>query len=362
MDRNEKIWAWSNTGTKIHAFIERGGVKRVGMCRSNMYRSSTAAFDAIDNLATGHKFNVCTRCLELAEAMWDRAEASMQPATESHDLGYVAPVGKFTDAQRDAMQDEFDAAVAAAQAPKADEAGTAKVDHSDEKIWAYASKGVTAHAFIALWADKNGKESADYLRAVCRSTIVHHVGLSRSVKDAAINVCGTCEMKLAAFEKEAAALYDQAVAAMRDEIAPEFPAGTRVVSECGVTGTVQNLRGNVTARNHLNYGMPFVEIQTDSTPMHPRGVRRRRLVSSLTNLDALHAEALEMDELETAMVAAGEPQRFHYRAVLATTGGTPLDGIEGYINALDRDVAEAMLQERYQTDLIRLTSLRINPA
>jgi hypothetical protein len=202
VDRNEKIWALSNTGTKMHAFVQvwkdKDGNESANhlraLCRGTIARSADATFTSA-NYAIG----VCPRCEKLAEAMWDRAEASMQPATEAQDLGYVAPAGKFTDTQRDSMQDAFDAAVAASQA------------------------------------------------------------------DAVIE------------------------------------------------------------------GTPVIEDD--------------------------HAEALEMDAAETP-----EPQRFHYRAVLATSGGTPLDGIEGYINAIDRDAAEDALKERYQTDLIHLTSLRINLA
>lgn len=247
MDRNGKIWAYSNTGTKAHAFIQSAGEgSKRAVCRASITRSSDATF-----VRKAMVVGICGACEKKVTAMYDRAEASMQPATESHDLGYVAPAGKFTDTQRDAMQDEFDAVVAAAQAPKADEAETATESHELET------------ATVAKFTD-----------------------------------------------------------ALRDAVQ-----------------TFSSLRSPIASASSA-FGA----------------------WAETANLDALHAEALEMDELETARAAAREPQRFHYWAVLATTGGTPLDGIEGYINALDRDAAEAALQERYQTDLIRLTSLHINIA
>jgi hypothetical protein len=299
VDRNEKIWTLSNTGTKMHAFVQvwkdKDGNEHAdhlrAMCRGTIARSADTRFMSRDETYAG----VCPRCEKLAEAMWDRAEASMQPATEAsmqpvteasmqpateaQDRGYVAPAGKFTDTQRDSMQDAFDAAVAVSQ-------GVAVIedDHAD-----------------AL--KTNSKRANDP--------------------------------------------------------APEFPAGTRVALSNGWHGTVlEEDRGVLSNILTNKRPQPYVRVAVDQQPgvgYHPATLLK--VTSSLTNLDALHAEALEMDAAETP-----EPQRFHYRAVLATSGGTPLDGIEGYINAIDRDAAEDALKERYQTDLIRLTSLRINTA
>lgn len=97
MDRNEKIWAAANTGTKVHGYVQisdiitGGGFKRA-LCRKTTLREVGARFVRLDQVP----FGVCTRCRKLAEAMWARAEASMQPATEAHDLGYAEPVGNQT--------------------------------------------------------------------------------------------------------------------------------------------------------------------------------------------------------------------------------------------------------------------------
>lgn len=281
VDRNEKIWAFSNTGTKMHAFVQLAGEGRKrAMCRSTIARNADATFTTAN-----HAVGVCPRCEKLAQAMWDRAEASMQPATEAQDLGYVAPAGKFTDTQRNSMQDAFDAAVAASQVGTVIE-GTPVIDDD------------------------------------------HAEALKTNSKRA-------------------------------NDPAPEFPAGTRVALSNGWHGTVlEEDRGVLSNILTNKRPQPYVRVAVDQQPgvgYHPATLLK--VTSYLTNLDALHAEALEMDAAETP-----KPQRFHYRAVLATSGGTPLDGIEGYINAIDRDAAEVALQERYQTDLIRLTSLHINLA
>ena len=71
VNRNEAIWSYSNTGTRMHAFVQtsREGYKRA-LCRESIKVSSTLAFYGRD-LA----YLVCARCSKLAEAMWDRAEA-----------------------------------------------------------------------------------------------------------------------------------------------------------------------------------------------------------------------------------------------------------------------------------------------
>jgi hypothetical protein len=104
VDRNEKIWAYGATanGTRMHAFVETGsqGTKRA-MCRKNIERAASTPF-------VGHESadSFCTRCMKLAVAMWDRAEASMAPSQdvdpqayadhfETDDLSYVAPVADW---------------------------------------------------------------------------------------------------------------------------------------------------------------------------------------------------------------------------------------------------------------------------
>lgn len=98
VDRNEKIWAWSNTGNTIHAFVSPAGDGKLrAMCRKTILRNSDAVFNG--KYDTSYPTYLCTRCMKLATAMWDRAEASMEPATEAHDLGYVAPVDEREDAE-----------------------------------------------------------------------------------------------------------------------------------------------------------------------------------------------------------------------------------------------------------------------
>lgn len=79
VDRNEKIWAWSNTGNTIHAFVSPAGDGKLrAMCRKTILRNSDAVFNG--KYDTSYPTYLCTRCMKLATAMWDRAEASMEPA------------------------------------------------------------------------------------------------------------------------------------------------------------------------------------------------------------------------------------------------------------------------------------------
>lgn len=93
--RTEKVWALSNTGTKVHAFkAEEGGY--VALCRSTIKRSGLANFRAYDE-----KYSPaapCTRCEKLFLAACDREEASMEPVQERHDVEYVAPVDERNEA------------------------------------------------------------------------------------------------------------------------------------------------------------------------------------------------------------------------------------------------------------------------
>lgn len=76
VDRNEKIWAESNTGTRMHAFVQPGTDGNLrAMCRSTIERSTGARYVGKDKA-----FLICSRCVKLAVAMWNRAEASMEQA------------------------------------------------------------------------------------------------------------------------------------------------------------------------------------------------------------------------------------------------------------------------------------------
>ncbi|AKA61733.1 hypothetical protein SEA_YDN12_66 [Streptomyces phage YDN12] len=104
MNSNTDVFAPSNTGTKAHAFLGSRGAKDGNLraaCRVTIQRSVSATFVSLDR---ARKFySVCDSCVKLFRAAEDRAEASMQPATEAHDLGYVAPVDERTETpQQDA--------------------------------------------------------------------------------------------------------------------------------------------------------------------------------------------------------------------------------------------------------------------
>ncbi|AWN08425.1 hypothetical protein SEA_SALETE_65 [Streptomyces phage Salete] len=97
---NTDVFAPSNTGTKAHAFLGSRGAKDGNLraaCRVTIQRSISATFISLDR---ARKFySVCDTCVKLFLAAEDRAEASMQPATEAHDFGYVAPVDERTETE-----------------------------------------------------------------------------------------------------------------------------------------------------------------------------------------------------------------------------------------------------------------------
>lgn len=95
---NEDVFAPSNTGTKAHAFLGARGAKPGNLraaCRVTIQRGTDATFVSLDR---ARKFySVCDNCVKLYAEAEARAEASMLPATEAHDLGYVAPVDERTE-------------------------------------------------------------------------------------------------------------------------------------------------------------------------------------------------------------------------------------------------------------------------
>lgn len=76
MDDN-KVWAFSNTGTRSHAFVATAGLgRRRAMCSARVERAETSIFKTFD----WAKVNLpCGKCQTLYLAMVARAEASMEP-------------------------------------------------------------------------------------------------------------------------------------------------------------------------------------------------------------------------------------------------------------------------------------------
>ena len=96
---SNRVWAPSNTGTKYHAFMGSIGAKDGNFraaCRVSTQRKKTAHYISRDQIAPWD--SVCAPCERAFRAAEDRAEASMMPATEARDLGYVAPVDERTEA------------------------------------------------------------------------------------------------------------------------------------------------------------------------------------------------------------------------------------------------------------------------
>lgn len=133
VDRNEKIWAYSNTGVRAHAFVQawadKDGKQSTNhlraMCRGTIARHADSLWHSKSDMA-----GICTRCETLANAMWDRAEASMQPATETVTV-QGQPAETLADAQAIVVQELRAAAsidAAHAEAIETDVIETAKVE------------------------------------------------------------------------------------------------------------------------------------------------------------------------------------------------------------------------------------------
>jgi DNA-directed RNA polymerase subunit N (RpoN/RPB10) len=88
VDRNDThVWARSNTGMRAHAFLRTNEFgQHVAACRKTIVRESSA------RMHPAEAFSLLTRCgvcEKLHNEYLDRIEASMAPATEADDLGYV---------------------------------------------------------------------------------------------------------------------------------------------------------------------------------------------------------------------------------------------------------------------------------
>lgn len=77
--RNEEIWAYSGTGTKVHAFVGDASYENHNraLCNKRITRTKDSLFESL-KVKQRRGSVICTRCVKLAEEMWDRAEASVQ--------------------------------------------------------------------------------------------------------------------------------------------------------------------------------------------------------------------------------------------------------------------------------------------
>lgn len=82
MDIESKIWNYSNTGTKLHAFLDG-----VAICRSSIRRPG-AEHTALD-YCEAKSHSVCATCDTKFNAAIERAENSMEPSTGEGD--YLPP-------------------------------------------------------------------------------------------------------------------------------------------------------------------------------------------------------------------------------------------------------------------------------
>jgi DNA-binding CsgD family transcriptional regulator len=75
-----KVWAWANSGSKVHAFVQLGeGMTqhKRAMCRKTIMRSVDAILR--EKTDAGYPGSICPNCEKKFNEMIARAEASMEP-------------------------------------------------------------------------------------------------------------------------------------------------------------------------------------------------------------------------------------------------------------------------------------------
>lgn len=87
MDIESKMWNFSGTGTKVHAFIDG----RSAACRKSIARPAGNDMDFCQ-AKQGFKFSVCTTCETRFNAAIERLENSLQPSTGEGD--YLSPAAE----------------------------------------------------------------------------------------------------------------------------------------------------------------------------------------------------------------------------------------------------------------------------
>lgn len=74
---SDKVWAYSNTGMKIHAFAEDSGTgHRQALCSPRITRPASAIYQTTEDV---HRSPLCTRCEKKDGERRARIEASMEP-------------------------------------------------------------------------------------------------------------------------------------------------------------------------------------------------------------------------------------------------------------------------------------------
>lgn len=76
MNIESKVWNFSGTGTKVHAFIDG----KVAACRKSIARPAGSDMDYCE-AKQGFKSSICTTCDTKFNAAIERAENAMQPST-----------------------------------------------------------------------------------------------------------------------------------------------------------------------------------------------------------------------------------------------------------------------------------------
>lgn len=229
---------------------------------------------------------------------------------------------------------------------------------SSDKIWAYSNTGNLAHAFVQNWTDKDGNESSEHLRAMCRKTITRHAFTRyEERKNMFLGLCANCVKLADAMHDRYDASLEPATEAHDLGYVPTGDADSldneqRERLQAGFDAAVSARHASPAAETVTIQGQP-VETLADAESMLVRELRAEVQ-------DAAHAEALEMDAAGEALTAAHadamtllergtEPVRWHYLAHRQTSQGAFLGVISGYVTyPAEVDAPEA--EERIRAD------------
>lgn len=302
---NDEIWAYSNTGNLAHAFVQVWADKDGNessnhlraMCRKTIARHAFTRYQERKHMLLG----LCANCVKLADAMHDRYDASLEPATEAHDLGYV-PTGdadSLDNEQRERLQAGFDAAVAAHQAVQA----------------AVTPELVTI-----------GKLAAETL-ADAQALLVQELRAERSQSVAAVTSRVVEQHRVETLD----AAHAEALEMDETETLRVKLVGTIFAP------TVSNLTWNPSCRAEVTGVVPG------------RNGRLPRIRHRVTGDEGPWEQSLPLDTFLLAWTPESEseakPIRWHYRAHRQTSHGAFLGVLEGYVTQ-SADVPESEVERR----------------
>lgn len=369
---NDKIWAYSNTGNLAHAFVapwtDKDGNESSehlrAMCRKTIARHAFGSFNERKHMLLG----LCANCVKLADAMHDRYDASLEPATEAHDLGYV-PTGdadSLNDEQRERLQAGFDAAVAAHQAAPA---------AVTPELVTIGKRAVETLADVTPCCEHatmhHGHSGCDLCRcSTSRSSQSAHGGAAETVTIGGQPVETLADAE-ALLVQELRAERSQSVAAVTSRVVEQHRVETLGTAhaealEMDETETLRvKLVGTIFAPTVSNLTWN-PSCRAEVTGVVPgRNGRLPRIRHRVTEGEETWELSLPLDTFllgwarELQPEPEAKPVRWHYRARRQTSQGAFLGILEGYISHPDEIDAAVAIERRLRLAFVPTGGTRL---